>query len=644
MPEARPVEQPPPASALLHGVDQRALVRRYEPVLRFTNGELFFPMSVEAYLQSAAMWGEDHVGERHRLVDHGELTVDRLAAEARSAAPDLRLELRYVPAPLDRRQLRTWRRDPQRPRIRAVTRLAAVGLVGRLLDVLLRLSLLMRGRVPGGLVAAAHLAYAGSDSADTFPYYAHVTTDGGYVVIQYWFFYPMNNWRTSFAGVNDHEADWEQVTVYLTTTVGMTGSSDGVGADGARADDPSPDGGRADDPSPNGVEALRPAWVAFSSHDDSGAELRRRWDDPDLEWASDTHPVVYVGAGSHSGAYLPGDYLVRVEPPALDAWLRLLSRARDLVLPWSRTRNGHGVGIPYVDYKRGDGRALGPGTAHPWSPVLISADTPWVRDYRGLWGMETDDPFGGERAPAGPRYERSGHIRESWADPVAWSGLDPVPATAEDQIRLERERLEELESRRTELDELIAGQQEAVRRHAVSVAGPYLESGRGRRNRLPRSSLDTEVARLRQLRAERRAVDVEREHLRRPSRSRPVGPHAHLRRRILPNAYRSRPHRVLRVWSEISLSVLLGLLGLALLFDVVPGYQALPDAILVVLAVEALLRRRLLLFLLSVAVLAGMVVLLILLATNFRLGIGALAVLAALAIGYANLRSLLVRR
>ena len=44
-------------------------------------------------------------------------------------------------------------------------------------------------------------------------------------------------------------------------------------------------------------------------------ELRRRSDDPDLQWR-DTHPVVFVGAGSHSGACLPGDYLVTVEPPS----------------------------------------------------------------------------------------------------------------------------------------------------------------------------------------------------------------------------------------------------------------------------------------------------------------------------------------
>ena len=32
-----------------------ALLRRYEPILRFTHGEMFFPMPAERYLESAAL-------------------------------------------------------------------------------------------------------------------------------------------------------------------------------------------------------------------------------------------------------------------------------------------------------------------------------------------------------------------------------------------------------------------------------------------------------------------------------------------------------------------------------------------------------------------------------------------------------------
>ena len=30
--------------------------------------------------------------------------------------------------------------------------------------------------------------------------------------------------------------------------------------------------------------------------------------------------------------------------------------------------------------------------------MLIDDQTPWVRNYQGLWGLDTGDPFGGERA------------------------------------------------------------------------------------------------------------------------------------------------------------------------------------------------------------------------------------------------------
>ena len=39
---------------------------------------------------------------------------------------------------------------------------------------------------------------------------------------QYWFFYAYNNWRSGFHGVNDHESDWELVSVYLYERDGLS--------------------------------------------------------------------------------------------------------------------------------------------------------------------------------------------------------------------------------------------------------------------------------------------------------------------------------------------------------------------------------------------------------------------------------------
>src|SRR6202035_3006982 len=97
-------------------------------------------------------------------------------------------------------------------------------------------------------------------------------------------------------------------------------------------------------------------------------------------------------------------------------------------------------GLPFIDYHRGDGPGVGPGEAKRWCPVLIDDQTPWVRGYQGLWGLDTGDPFGGDRAPAGPRYERDGAVRLCWSDPVGWAGLDKeAPShTAEQQAVMDR--------------------------------------------------------------------------------------------------------------------------------------------------------------------------------------------------------------
>jgi hypothetical protein len=602
------------------------LVRRYEPVIRLTAGELFFPMAVEAYVEQSALWGRTAgQGERQLLVDHGDLNLEVLCTHARTDIATT-LELRYVPGALTPPELRQWRRDPERARFRSTTRFAAVGLLGRIIDSLFRLTLILRGSVPGGLTAALHRRYRDSAAATNFPYYAHISSHGGYIAVQYWFFYAMNDWRSSFGGVNDHEADWEQVTVYLVPL------SQGEGPASR----------------PDGSDVLRVGWVAFSSHDETGDDLRRRYDDPDITWVDDTHPVVYVGAGSHSGAYLPGEYLVRVEPPALQRFLAVVHRVRGVLFPWTRDRPAPGVGIPYIDYKRGDGVQIGPGTPREWTPVLISAETPWVRDFSGLWGLDTDDPFGGERAPAGPRYERNGTIRPSWADPVGWAGLAKVPATATEYYRAVDDRLIALGQQRATLTAELAGHDAVLAQLAVAVSAlpPALAGSRRGGIGVARQLREHEAASA-DRRAALRAVDIEHEHLGLARHQPPpvAGVHAHLRRRALPNVDTDRaPGMLLRFWTEVSLSALLAIAGAALVFGTNSSILVGVVAVVIVMTVEALLRRRIGVFLLGLAVLAAIVGMVFLLITSLRAAVGALLLVAAAALLVSNFRAYLGRR
>ncbi len=576
------------------GTDVLSLVRRFEPVLRFTSGEMFFPMTVDDYLAGAALYRSEP-GNRSPtlLVDHGGLDSRRLA-EAAVEHPDSPLFLRYAPKTLPRKELRAWRHRPDRPAFNAVSRLAAVGLIGRVIDSGMRLSLVLRGKVPGGLTAAAQLRY-GAVVPPRYAYHAHVSRDGGYVVIQYWYLYAMNDWRSSFSGVNDHESDWEQVTVYLV---------------------------------PEGPD-FKLAWLAFSSHDEVGDDLRRRHDDPDITWVDGTHPVVNTGAGSHSGAYLPGDYLVRIEPPALRQVTRVVTRVRSLLFPWTRHDPSLGLGIPYVDYRRGDGVCIGAGTERQWTPILIDSQTPWVRDYRGLWGLDTADPFGGERAPAGPRYERNGSIRASWADPVGWAGLDKVPPLAADRAQARAARIVELEAEIGELSARIAGAQQQSRETAAGTSALQARAGE------PLARLETELAAMR---LRRRDAVNERDRLQRQHPQDPP-PHAHLRHRAVPDAA-TPAGALLRFWAGASLSILLIILGAALLLNLGGALDVVVMAVVVVTAVEALLRGRFLTFLLGLVIISGVIALVWLFFTHLRLAFGVLAVVAAVAIGVANLRNL----
>ena len=203
------------------------------------------PPRSRPYLARCSLWADDGGSRRKRrveeLVPAGELTPDGLAA-AGIRHRDRPLYLRFVQEQLSRAEVAAWRRE-DRPRLRGKARFAAVGVLARLIDAFVRLSLLVRGRVPGGLVAAAHrLAAAALAQAGEAPdrggsvrtAYGRVLRTGGYTVLQYWYFYPFNDWRSTFYGVNDHEADWETISVYLV---------------------PDGDGGAA------------PAWVGASSHD-----------------------------------------------------------------------------------------------------------------------------------------------------------------------------------------------------------------------------------------------------------------------------------------------------------------------------------------------------------------------------------------
>ncbi len=594
------------------GSTDLALLRAYEPLVRHTKGELFLPTAVGPYVADCSLWAGEAEGEATCVVPAGALSLERLCQEG-VVHQDRPLSLRFVQEPLGRSQYRRWRRTP-RERLSATARFTTTGMFGRLVDAGFRASLLLRGKVAAGLAAAAEIAYREHLECDRFTYYGRVAREGGYVCLQYWFFYAMNDWRSTFSGVNDHEADWEMITVYLAEQV---------------------------DAPP------RPAWVALSSHDHKGDDLRRRWDDPELRRIGD-HPIAFAGAGSHSGAFVPGDYVISVDPPQLRKVIALARRLQIALAPWrDETRPASGFGIPFVDYARGDGVAIGPGGDVAWSPTLIEDETPWVRDYRGLWGLDTEDPFGGERAPAGPRYERGGAVRTAWANPLGWAGLLKVSPRDDDVTERLDERVRELERELCEVEDAITTKLAILRGLRAQIrsldAHDYARALADSR----RAEIVEHEAKVNDMIATRtRMAEERRTHL--ETLSRPLSaepPQAHLATPHGPRAEeQERRTRFLRLWAVVSTPLLLAALIVVLFARPLAWLGTIAALTGLFLGVEAFARRRFLSFLASTILLAAIVVvgaaIVLVFRDHWKIAVSIVIGAAALALLIGNVRDL----
>jgi hypothetical protein len=533
------------------------LLRRYEPVIRYTKGEQFYPTEVDRYVKECSLWAHSPDGRDELLVKQSDMSLEKLA-EPRPAAFGTVHYLRFIEtlslsesaeAIANQVRLRSILKNNFHP---GVGRLARGGLLPRVLDALFSISFLMRGRVPAAVAAAAELDYFHMRAKqDKFVYYGRVVREKDWTILQYWYFYCFNSWRSGFGGVNDHESDWEMASIYLYEDNGE----------------------------------LIPEWLAYASHDFHGDDLRRRWDDDaELDFV-EGHPVIYAGAGSHASYFRKGEY----QSPAniqLPAWAQFLRGAwnkfwvdalgQDLADPFR---------IPFVDYARGDGLAIGAGQSKNWAPVLIDESTPWVSQYRGLWGLFARDPISGENAPAGPMYNRDGTPRSSWYDPLDFAGLEKVPCPRDALPLLEKNR-DEMIAHQKQLSSVVPEKVDRLQKLGVRLRSlehqPHLAREYGNL-RATITELAAEVHDLRREGSENEAIlESMNARLDNLKRGIPEDPHAHIAHLAVPvKAARMRFARVAQAWAAISLS--------ALLFTVVVLLLLAPRYLLTGLAVVTLL-------------------------------------------------------
>ena len=560
-----------------------SLLRRFEPVIHYTLGERFFPMDVDAYVRESSLWVQRPREKAICLVPEGQLTLDRLA-ETRSHGFDATYFIKFI-EPLNIAELTAFHIQEVRQqltsdgktqaRFRASQgRLARVGYVSRLVDALFSITLLARGRISGDTAAAAALTYQRMIAErERYVYHGRVARRDGWTVLQYWFFYPFNGWRSGFFGVNDHEADWEMLCLYLC---------------------------------PQAQGELRPEWVAYAAHDFHGDDLRRHWDDPEVEKVGE-HPVVYAGAGSHASYFVHGEYLTELEVPFLAPFVRALERGRGVFYRLLRRSPEEGEAhgpqfntfrVPFVDYARGDGLSIGPGQEKGWDePCLLDPIPGWALQYRGMWGVYVRDPISGENAPAGPLYNRDGSVRRAWYDPVGWAGLDKVSTPGDALTHLQQQR-SEVERERAAL--LLQIEQQSQVLHNLGMEDealhdqPHLKELHNR-IRAEGRTLGTEISRLRARVAE---SDVRLQAIEQHAVRLRAGEHAPLRAHLT-HVHHPASDEELRLgclaeaWASVSVGLVM--IGFVALILFARQYLAAGLAALVALIVfaEAGFRRRL---------------------------------------------------
>ncbi|GAB1422529.1 hypothetical protein MASR2M15_27630 [Anaerolineales bacterium] len=568
------------------------LLKKYEPIIYFNKAEMFYPCAVDRYIEKCSLWIRDPNGKKTLIEPANQLNVDRLA-EYEKVLPGYTLYLQYVDQPLRGLQYLAW--VQKRPRFQAIGRLTRVYMFSRILDSLFDLSLQLRGTVPGGTTAQAQIQYEQSREKDPrFVYYGRVKREGGYIVLHYLYFYVMNNWRTGFFGINDHEADWEQVFIYL---------------------------------SDEGLRDPQPMWVAYASHDFSGDDLRRRWDDPDIRIEEETHPVIYAGAGSHASYFQQGEYLMNSEIRALAPLNTFIYRAKKF---WAMIGQGSHLAddiqtrenlfsIPFVDYARGDGVRLGIGD---WHPILIGDDTDWVNTYRGLWGLDTNDVFGGERAPAGPKFNRDGSTRQAWHNPLGWAGLLKVEPP-QSSIAVLREKIALLQHELMQVDTGIKQLRDDIRMDELEVkalnASAHLIELYKRK--------DTELAlnevKLNDLYKRKNelivTINASNRYLADLESGKKTDPKSHIRHHHHPEPPVQAPSRLLEFWAALSSGLLLFALAIFLLFNTTNWFTGVFIVIILFIAIEAALRRNLGNFLLNAVIMLSIIASLVLVGEFLRL-------------------------
>ncbi len=126
-----------------------------------------------------------------------------------------------------------------------------------------------------------------SNDEPGYCYYGRVKEEKGWIVLQYHYFYAFNEWRRMAGGMNNHEGDWEMVSVFIDTKDSEKECKCGI----------------------TSIPHYYPVGVAYSQHHHGEFRFWHDVHKAQLDNGESAHnPLVYVALGSHANYPAPNVY------------------------------------------------------------------------------------------------------------------------------------------------------------------------------------------------------------------------------------------------------------------------------------------------------------------------------------------------
>src|SRR5215216_2369248 len=153
--------------------DAETLLRRFEPVIRSTKGDKFYPMDVEPYVRACSLWVQRPGEEAVCVVPEGKLDLEGIAQQPLDESGAVHFlkftDLQDIKRPgsrgarfnVFRRRAARGFKESREAFHAGRGRLARVGYVSRFVDALYSITLLARGQVPGESAAGWFVRMAG---------------------------------------------------------------------------------------------------------------------------------------------------------------------------------------------------------------------------------------------------------------------------------------------------------------------------------------------------------------------------------------------------------------------------------------------------------------------------------------------------